>query len=249
MIDNIFRPVSVRRGFEEVLEQFEGAILEGHLSAGDRLPPERELAAKFGISRNSVREALRVFEALGVVKVQRGAETGGSIVRREPGDAFVQLLKLYLLLKHISIEHVVDMLIVISSWAARKVASSPKHEEIAADLGKFVTSMKKSGQKHESYDEIDAEFHVAVVAAAGNELANLVMEGCSSALRRLIRAPFAESPVWDSIHNQRVKEHSRIVRAIKSGDASGAENLMQRHIRTWSDRAIEVARLNEIPLT
>src|SRR5204862_6394506 len=86
------RPVRGRRAFEEILLQLEEAISAGHLSAGDRLPPERELATRFQVSRTSVREALRVLETLGIVSVRRGAENGATL-REEPGNALTQLLR------------------------------------------------------------------------------------------------------------------------------------------------------------
>ena len=68
------QPIKNQRGFEVILEHLEAALLSGELSVGDRLPGERELAAGFRVSRTSVREALRVLEALGLVEVKRGTE-------------------------------------------------------------------------------------------------------------------------------------------------------------------------------
>ena len=92
------QPIKNRRGFEVILDRLEAALLSGELSVGDRLPGERELAAGFGVSRTSVREALRVLEALGILEVKRGTE--GVSLRNEPGDAFADLLRLHIALGH-----------------------------------------------------------------------------------------------------------------------------------------------------
>ena len=110
MTDNAFHPVRHRRTFEEILDQFEQAITSGNLSPGDRLPSERELASRLGVSRTSVREALRVLEALRIVEVKSGAENGVTLLR-QPGNALPYLIKLYLSLGHVSVQSVIDFLI------------------------------------------------------------------------------------------------------------------------------------------
>ena len=67
-----FQAVEQRRTFEQILLQIEEAIISGGLKPGDRLPPERDLAQTFGVSRASVREALRVLEMFGVIVARRG---------------------------------------------------------------------------------------------------------------------------------------------------------------------------------
>src|SRR5919198_6364811 len=79
--DSPFRPVAHRRAFEDVIVQVEEAIAAGTLQPGDRLPPERELAHQLQVSRASVREALRILEAFGVIEARRGrGADAGSVV-------------------------------------------------------------------------------------------------------------------------------------------------------------------------
>ncbi|MDA0638314.1 GntR family transcriptional regulator, partial [Nonomuraea sp. MCN248] len=85
------------RTFEDVLGELERRIAENGLTAGDRLPAERQLAEELGVSRSSVREAMRVLETLGVVtsQVGRGPDAGAVLVSR-PGHALTDLLRLHL---------------------------------------------------------------------------------------------------------------------------------------------------------
>ena len=96
----------------------EAAIVAGELVAGDRLPSERQLAQQFAVSRTSIREALRVLEALGVVRVRPGAEHGATLVDAA-GDALRDILQFQLALRHISIASLVEFRLVIESWSAR----------------------------------------------------------------------------------------------------------------------------------
>ena len=77
-VDLSFQELDQRRAFEKILGQIEEAIVQGRLQSGDRLPSERELAESFGASRASVREALRVLEAFGVVVARRGTDGGAA---------------------------------------------------------------------------------------------------------------------------------------------------------------------------
>ena len=94
-LGSAFAPVKQRRAFEDIIVQVENAILEGRLRVGDRLPPERELAEIFNVSRASVREALRVLEAFGVLSARRGTGAeSGSIVSAQNGSPLSGLLRL-----------------------------------------------------------------------------------------------------------------------------------------------------------
>src|SRR5690349_13555237 len=124
------RPVEGRRAFEEIPHQLEEAIAAGHLSAGDRLPPERELAAHFQVSRTSVREALRVLEALGIVSVRRGADNGATILEK-PGNALTHLLRFHLALHHVSLTSLIEFRVVIESWAAGALARKRSAQALA----------------------------------------------------------------------------------------------------------------------
>src|SRR5262245_14245058 len=109
------RQVSGRRAFEEILLQLEQAFVSSDLAAGDRLPPERELAARFKVSRTSVREAMRVLEALGLVRVRRGADNGAVFLER-PNNAIEPLFRFHLALQHASVENLIEFRTVIETW-------------------------------------------------------------------------------------------------------------------------------------
>src|SRR5213593_3658038 len=96
LADSPFRPVAQRRAFEDVIVQVEEAIAAGRLQPGDRLPPERELALQLQVSRASVREALRVLEAFGVIAARRGTGAdSGSILSLQNESPLSGLLRLY----------------------------------------------------------------------------------------------------------------------------------------------------------
>src|SRR5437764_7569827 len=89
--DSIFAPVAVARASSAISEQIRNAIISGRIKAGDRLSPERELAEQFGVSRVTVRDALRSLEAMGLIQVKVGAR-GGAFVTAPTGSKVAQTM-------------------------------------------------------------------------------------------------------------------------------------------------------------
>jgi GntR family transcriptional repressor for pyruvate dehydrogenase complex len=223
------RPVARRRAFEEILFQLEEAIAAGHLSAGDRLPPERELAHQFQVSRTSVREALRVLEALGIVSVRRGAENGATLLE-EPGNALAQILRFHLALEHVSMGALVEFRVAIESWAARAAAERRTDEDVAR-AEELLERMEAEDLDEPGFLELDLAFHVELARACGNELAELVMEGCRTAIARTMLQVTLGAGDWPAIREQLRSQHRAIHEAIRVGDRDQASRLVADHIR------------------
>src|ERR1700754_2903377 len=114
---------TMSRAFEQILGELEGSITAGELAAGDRLPAERDLAARYGVSRPSVREAIRVLESMGIVSVRRGAEHG-VVLLQEPGNAFQPVLRLLVALRHVSLDDAIEFRVMVEGGAARALAAA-----------------------------------------------------------------------------------------------------------------------------
>jgi DNA-binding FadR family transcriptional regulator len=223
------RPVTRRRAFEEILFQLEEAIAAGHLSAGDRLPPERELATRFQVSRTSVREAMRVLEALGIVSVRRGAENGATLLE-EPGNALVQILRFHLALEHVSMASLVEFRVAIESWAAGVAAERRPPDELGR-AEQLLEHMESENLDEPSFLERDLAFHVELSRACGNELAGLVLEGCRKAIGRTMLQATLEAGDWPAIREQLREQHREIYEAIRDGDRDEASARVADHIR------------------
>src|SRR5664279_6016877 len=112
------------RTHELVLARIERDLSAGRLAVGDRLPAERTLAAELGVSRASVREAIRVLEAMGIVRtaVGSGSEAGAVIVA-DPSAALTAALRLHLATSHFLIADVVATRVLLESWAVQIAAA------------------------------------------------------------------------------------------------------------------------------
>jgi GntR family transcriptional regulator, transcriptional repressor for pyruvate dehydrogenase complex len=220
------------RAFEQILGELEASISAGVLEAGDRLPPERDLAARFGVSRASVREAIRVLEAMGVVSVRRGAEHG-VVLLEEPGNAFQPVLRLLVALRHVSLDDAIEFRVMVEAGAARSLAAGGDR---AGALGDLLDRMEAPGVKQQELHALDATFHVTLVRTAGNALLNLVEDAVDGLLRKVITDLSLIAWDWEAIRPQLIAEHRGIHDAIVAGDGERAAELVTRHIRYWGHR-------------
>jgi GntR family transcriptional regulator, transcriptional repressor for pyruvate dehydrogenase complex len=226
-----FRPVATPRTFEAILRQLKDAIVAGTLRAGDRLPPERELAEQFQVSRATVREAVRVLETLGLVGVRRGADNG-SVLLAEPGNAFATILDLLVELRHVPIMDVVEFRVMLESGAARRLAESPA-AGVLDDLSSILDRMEADGVSQTEYHELDATFHVTLVRAVDNRLLDIVEAAADSTLRSLIADVALVAVDWPAPQRVLQAEHRGILAAITAGDAGLATERVSAHIRYW----------------
>jgi GntR family transcriptional regulator, transcriptional repressor for pyruvate dehydrogenase complex len=219
------------RAFEQILGSLEASISAGSLGAGDRLPPERELAARFGVSRTSVREAIRVLESMGVVSVRRGADHG-VVLLQEPGNAFAPVLRLLVALRHVSFDDAIEFRVMVEAAAARRLAETGG----GAGLGEILGRMEAPGVRQPEFHALDATFHVTLVRTAGNALLNLVEDAVDGLLRKIVTDVALIAWDWDEVRPRLVAEHRAILAAVDAGDGEEAAALVTRHIRTWGHR-------------
>src|SRR5438034_11575745 len=108
----MFAPVTVTRASSSIVDQIRAAIVGGQLKAGERLPPERELAEQFGVSRVTVRDALRALEAMGLIEVRVGAR-GGAFVTVPTGSIVGQTMSDMMAMSAITPEDIVEARLVV----------------------------------------------------------------------------------------------------------------------------------------
>ena len=236
MSAHVFRPIATPRAFEAILHQLKDAIATGALRAGDRLPSERDLAERFRASRASVREALRVLEALGIVGTRRGADNG-AVLLSEPGNAFTTVLDLLVALRHIPLADVVEFRVMLESNAVRRLAGSGGAASLDT-LRVLLDRMADPAVEQAEFHQLDASFHVTLVRSAGNRLVNLVETAADSTLRALIADVALVANDWSSVRPRLIAEHQAIYDAIAAAEAGLAEERTAAHVRFWGDAVI-----------
>lgn len=225
-----WEPVQRVRTYEQVMAQIEERILDGRLKAGDHLPSERELAALLGVSRPSLRESLRVLEALGVVDIRRGGgPEGGAVLHSAPGDGMVNLLKLQIALAHFSWIDVLETRMSLEAWSVEEAAyraNDDDHRELAAILDQMEDPTIDSAE----FNRLDATFHVRIAESTGNALTAHFMGSLRTAIHRQMVEMYAELEDWRETAKIVRAEHREILQAIVERDGRRAAELVRHHI-------------------
>ncbi|MGN9845390.1 FadR/GntR family transcriptional regulator [Nonomuraea sp. H19] len=218
-----WRPVKRTRTFEDVLAQIERRIAEDGLTAGDRLPAERRLAEQLGVSRSSVREAMRVLETLGVVSSQagRGPDAGAVLISR-PDSALTDLLRLHLGLASLELREVIDTRHMIEQWAAARAASVRAG---TSTLAAAVAGME-GARSAEEFVEHDTDFHCAIADASGNRLVAAIMRSLRDSMRRYAVEAVERLGDTSILH----ADHVRILAAIEQGEPDEAARAVSEHL-------------------
>jgi GntR family transcriptional repressor for pyruvate dehydrogenase complex len=224
-----FKALQRLRAFEEVIDQIEHAIADGQLRPGERLPPERELAVTFGVSRTSVREALRVLEMFGVIATRRGTgPDSGTIVASSAEIGLASALRLHSALLQIPTQDLVDVRVALESYAASHAA----YRRTSADLDelrRLIEAMHACDKREEFYS-LDTRFHLALASCSGNALLPVLMEALRASMEREMSRTFSELRDWPAERERLRREHDALLSAVESKDAARAEQLVRDHI-------------------
>lgn len=215
---------------EQVVQQMEELIEENNWLVGERIPPEMELMDKFGVSRNTLREAIRALVHAGLLETKQGS---GTIVRSSSSLSVA-------INKHIKKSSLFDTLevrLALEREAALLAAKRRSNE----DIEKLTVLIERC--KHaieikdmEKFIEADMSFHKAIVAAAKNkmlfELYDYMTEHLYESIRDMISI--------DTDFQVEKEIHSELLQAIKRQDVSGATNYVNQYIHTWKQKLEKV---------
>jgi DNA-binding FadR family transcriptional regulator len=203
-------------------------IRAGVWSDGGHLPPERELSAKSGLSRASVRDALRILELEGLVEIRSG-RSGGTLVRRPALEHLSRSLDLFVWSRKVSSKHIVDMCAALAALGARQAARNRTEHDIR-NLTQKADAVAAAAGEVRKYESTTLVWCVAIMQAAKNPLLASFME--------VLHRAIADQPARRAQPlNARAKTTvalRRIVAAIATGDADTAGASMAQVVgQTW----------------
>jgi len=215
-----FARVTRTRAYQAVVTQVEESILRGALRPGDRLPSERELCAQLGVSRPTVREALRALETAGMVVLRPNDPTGGAVVRLPGGEEIERSLLSLVRFSQVSLADLVGFRMMIETAACYLAA----HTDDATLVDSIIDAHEAVERAVEGPDAdfvaADIEFHVAIAMASGNRMLELCTNAVKSAMATLIGDAMVRSNGAAKLDF--VRRHAAVVEAIKEGSPARA---------------------------
>ncbi len=218
----VFSPVPVRNAFEVTVERLVQSVRLGVLRDGDRLPPERELADTFGVSRVTLREAIRALRDAGLVESRRGRGGGTFVVSPRPSrsksaGALGRGLK-YPLEDSLALRRVAE------PGAAALAANRTLTAADRASLTRYLAEATDCPPARRRL--ADSRLHMAIAALCGSPSVTAVVADVQMRLEELLRA----IPVLPANIAHSDVQHAAIVEAILAGQASEARAAMEEHV-------------------
>jgi GntR family transcriptional regulator, transcriptional repressor for pyruvate dehydrogenase complex len=222
------RQVRKTRVYHEIVDQIRELIAAGRIKPGDRLPPERELAELFKASRNSVRDAIRVLEQMGLIESRQG---DGTYVRSVGADELAEPLALMLLQSRTQMRELWEVRRVLEPAMAEYAASRITDEELD-ELETILDSQRRRVEAGFTALEEDTAFHYGIAEAARNT----VMLRTLDTLVDLLRQSRERSLQQRDRPAYSLAGHVRILAALRRRDPEGARDEMLRHLRDIEER-------------
>jgi GntR family transcriptional regulator, transcriptional repressor for pyruvate dehydrogenase complex len=222
--DSIFAPVAVARASSAITEQIRGAILSGRLKAGDRLSPERELADQFGVSRVTVRDALRSLEAMGLIAVKVGAR-GGAFVTAPTGSKVAQTMSDMMVMSATTPEDIVEARLMVELGTVTLACARAKDEDVA-QLRELCERGREALAAGNYSRELSWDFHSLLAQSAHNA----AVAGLTQSFRSSLSMHPLRVREGSRAHALTVDEHMRIVEALERRDGGAARREMADHL-------------------
>ena len=214
---------------EAAIRKLREMIISGKYPSGAKLPSEPQLAAELGLSRTTVREAVRALSTARVLDVRRGDGTYVTSLRPElllEGIAFaVDLMQAEVALELLQVRRILEP--AVTALAAANISA-----DALIHLENTMLLMEESASDHAELVHHDADFHAQVAAAAGNDTLASIMNGISSLT---LRARVWRGIIEEEATARTISEHARILEALRAGDAALANATALMHVCTTED--------------
>jgi GntR family transcriptional repressor for pyruvate dehydrogenase complex len=221
-----FTPIKPKKISTQIAEQIRSSIMAGEFSPGSKLPPERELAELFGVSRPSVREALNILAASGLVEAYQG---GGTVVKSLmetiSGNPLSELIK-------VEQERALDVIEVrkcMEAWTSFYAAQRALPEDIRK-LQQIIEGMERNLQGNKPSEDLDANFHTLVAKATHNVVWLHLMQSIFDAMKEFQQSVWRAVYLTSEDHQNLYVHHKDIFEAIRDKDPERAREAMHKHL-------------------
>ncbi|MCG5212593.1 FadR/GntR family transcriptional regulator [Streptosporangium sp. KLBMP 9127] len=211
---------------DEAISRIRALIQTGALPPGARLPPEHQLAAQLGVSRNPLREAVKALVVARVLDVRRG--DGTYVTSLEPRLLLEGLGLAVELLRDDTLLEIVEVRRLLEP-AATGLAASRISDDQLAEIREHLEAMRAASDDIEELNRFDAAFHRTVVAATGNETLSTLLDGISG---RTLRMRVWRGTVETNSSDRTVAEHEAIYNALAARNSTLAQAAALMHINT-----------------
>jgi DNA-binding FadR family transcriptional regulator len=230
----MFQRAKQQRVFHDIIDQIQEAILEGKITAGERLPSERKLKDMFQTSRGTLREALRVLEQKGLVEIKTGVN-GGAVVKKVTPHLMSESLDLLIRSQQASLKDLAQFREGVEGIVTALAAKQATKEDIAAlqtILNKAEKNSKAQNPDWATFVDTDNAFHIELARIAGNMIYTSVLKTVHDNIQRYYDSFLTRGK---KIVLENYQDLCAIAKAVSDGDAALALVLAQNHVRQYGE--------------
>ena len=223
----VFEKIRSERLSEKVAEQLRQAISDGKFKVGEKLPSQPDLAELMGVSRPSIREAVKLLELQGMIETVQG---GGTVVKNIAAQEIKTPMEALLSSDKEKIMELTDVRALLEVWSAKRAATNRTEDELQRILS-LVEGMEKDFETGSIHYELDAKFHKEIAGATHNTILTHLVGSVFDLIRESIK--FHREQMFVSRRDQeKILEHHRMVYdAIRDQDPTRAEAEMYKHLQ------------------
>ena len=233
VFERLLNPTVKVRSIDDVVSQLRTILLSGELKAGDKLPSERDLSAMLGVSRTTVREALRTLEAHGLVEIRLGG-TGGAFFREPDAGVMGAALSMLLMFESATEADLTEFRLGFeqdNAELAADRATDEEREQLRSLAARLHASGDDSGEAPDwlTVEQIDLEVHELLPRLTHNTVRIAISRGIHDALERSL-AKIEPQPEGPHILRKEILE---LIDLVVAGDARAARDSMAAHLQRW----------------
>ncbi len=236
-----FKPIKPKKVSEQIADQIRASILSGEFIPGSKLPPERELAELFGVSRPSVREALNMLAASGLVSSYQGGGTVVlSLVETAAGNPLTELIRSQ---QECALD-VIEVRKGMESWTAFYAAQRALPEDIRR-LEEIIAGMAHNLERVSPSEDLDANFHIVIARATHNIVWLHLMQTIFDAMKEFQQTVWRAVYLTPEDHQLLFRHHQRIFECIRQRDSEAARQAMLDHLTFAEQRSTAYVTLRQ----
>lgn len=220
--------------YEEVANSLEKMIVHNADQLGEKLPSEHSLATSFGVSRNVIRESLKLLKERGLVMVRAG---GGAYISRPESDMLTSMIGRIVAMDGTDDLDVHDMRILLETESCRLATLRATDEELDS-LDQIVREIESAYNEHDRRTDLDIKFHVQIAELSGNRLLTLFVHSMTSLIFTLIRQAIKSLATADTV----LPYHKKLLEAMRARDPELAARTMHDHLQESKIRYMDVQK-------
>lgn len=208
-----------------VLERIKEALINGELKPGDYLPSESDLAKGFGVGKSSIREAIKMLEAMGIVEIKRGQ---GTMICDHPSNNTVDSLLLQFLIQKAEVQDIVDLRAMFEIAYTTMAMDSASDEDIKEIEQTIVDFEDKINQGVQSPSD-DLKFHYTILNSTHNPYVIRIGESIMQLFKNSINKTVIQTPQWA------LDDHKKIFKAFCDKDSSEINKCINSSLNRWKE--------------